>query len=212
MKYQCLNRKTNVSTLCVVSILIFIMIRCFYSVIQFTIFAVPSDVEHHESLNPFDVNEEELSFPLAFSILVHNDFERFQTLLNSIYRTHNFYCIHIDKKSPISLHLTAANFTKQLGSNVYLIPYSEAILVKRGYFSVLEAELKCARTAIQQSKKWKYYINLSGHDFPLRTNWELVVALKSLGGANVIHGRRAWKRIWAVPPQYTYNNMSVSVE
>ena len=33
-------------------------------------------------------------------------------------------------------------------------------------------------------KKWKYYINLTGLEFPLKTNWELVQILSTYKGAN----------------------------
>nr|CAH8832055.1 unnamed protein product [Trichobilharzia regenti] len=35
---------------------------------------------------------------------------------------------------------------------------------------------------------WKYVLNTNGKELPLRTNWELVKALKALNGANVIGG------------------------
>ena len=35
-------------------------------------------------------------------------------------------------------------------------------------------------------KKWKYFINLTGQEFPLKTNLELVRILSSYNGANDI--------------------------
>uniref|UniRef100_A0A5K3G5T2 PSD1 domain-containing protein n=2 Tax=Mesocestoides corti TaxID=53468 RepID=A0A5K3G5T2_MESCO len=44
---------------------------------------------------------------------------------------------------------------------------------------------------------WKYLVNLVGQDFPLRTNMELVAALKALNGSNLVEsvelGRFAWR-------------------
>ena len=40
--------------------------------------------------------------------------------------------------------------------------------------------------ALLKYKKWKYFINLTGQEFPLRTNWELVQILKVLGGVTII--------------------------
>lgn len=34
------------------------------------------------------------------------------------------------------------------------------------------------------STKWKYFINVCGQDFPLKTNLEIVRMLKSLWGSN----------------------------
>lgn len=38
--------------------------------------------------------------------------------------------------------------------------------------------------------KWRYFINLTGQEFPLKTNKELVKILKSFKGANDISGTR----------------------
>ena len=42
------------------------------------------------------VSKEELDFPLAFSILFHKDLEQVENLLRTIYRPHNWYCLHLD--------------------------------------------------------------------------------------------------------------------
>ena len=42
-------------------------------------------------------------------------------------------------------------------------------------------------------KKWKYFINLTGQEFPLRTNWELVQILKAHNNGNMISVIR-WDR------------------
>lgn len=41
---------------------------------------------------------EEVDFPLAFQILTFKDAVQFEYLLKAIYRPHNEYCIHTDKK------------------------------------------------------------------------------------------------------------------
>ena len=42
------------------------------------------------------VSKEELDFPLAFSILFHKNLEQVENLLRTIYRPHNWYCLHLD--------------------------------------------------------------------------------------------------------------------
>ena len=44
---------------------------------------------------------------------------------------------------------------------------------------------------------WKYFINLTGQEFPLRTNLELIQILKSYNGGNAINGQK-WDRLAAV--------------
>ena len=40
--------------------------------------------------------------------------------------------------------------------------------------------------ALLKYRKWKYFINLTGQEFPLKTNWELVQILKALNGTNIV--------------------------
>ena len=51
-------------------------------------------------------------------------------------------------------------------------------------------------------KAWKYFINLTGQEFPLRTNSELVDILTAFGGANSLEGTR--KRSGCLPPHITH--------
>ena len=46
----------------------------------------------------------------------------------------------------------------------------------------------CMTLLYDQSDQWKYFLNLSGLDFPLKTNFELVRILKSYRGANDVDG------------------------
>lgn len=38
-------------------------------------------------------------------------------------------------------------------------------------------------------KSWKYFINLSGMEFPLKTNGDLVKILKAYNGTNELEGK-----------------------
>ena len=58
-----------------------------------------------------------------------------------------------------------------------------------GSHSVLMAELSCIHELVKSGEKWKYYINLTGEEFPLVTNLELVHLLRSLHGKNIINCR-----------------------
>ena len=35
------------------------------------------------------------------------------------------------------------------------------------------------------AKSWKYYINLTGQEFPLKTNLKIVEILQAMNGANI---------------------------
>ncbi|KAL5016434.1 hypothetical protein ScPMuIL_006023 [Solemya velum] len=144
------------------------------------------------------LTEEEKNFPLAFSILVHTEVELLERLLRAIYRPQNFYCIHIDakieRKERAALEGIVGCFP-----NVFLA--SRSIRVAWGSFQVLEAEMVCLRD-MWRHQAWKYYINLAGQEFPLRTNYELVRILQAMDGANFVHSsfRGAKKAKWEGAP------------
>jgi len=129
-------------------------------------------------------SEEELNFPLAYSILLFKDVEQFERLLRAIYRPQNFYCIHVDKKSEKSVQDAVGAIVECL-ENVFMAP--KQFDVQWGTFSVLEPELSCMSELLKY-KKWKYFINLTGQEFPLKTNWEIVKILKIFNGSNNLEG------------------------
>ncbi|TPP57915.1 Glycosyltransferase 14 family member [Fasciola gigantica] len=146
------------------------------------------------------IQEEELKFPLAFSLIVYRDIDRAIRLLRTIYRPHNYYCIHVDKKASASYFLVMKEAVRRIGSNVFLIPESERIPIVWGQMSTLDADLTCAKRLLEFSSSWRYWINLTGHEFPLRTNWELVEALKAVRGANLVSGFRDLREFGRLPP------------
>ena len=48
---------------------------------------------------PNAITEDEKNFPIAFSFLVYHNFDQLEQLLMSVYRTNNFYCLHVDKSA-----------------------------------------------------------------------------------------------------------------
>ena len=57
------------------------------------------------------------------------------------------------------------------------------------FYSILEPELECMKELYEWDDKWKYFINLSGMEFPLVTNGDLVRILKIYDGANEMEGK-----------------------
>lgn len=70
--------------------------------------------------------------------------------------------------------------------NVFEAP--RQVNVTWGTFTVLEAELVCMEALLRTHSTWRYVINLTGQEFPLKTNKELVAILRSYRGANDIYG------------------------
>ena len=129
------------------------------------------------------VSREEADFPLAFSILMYKDVEQFERLLRAIYRPQNFYCVHIDVKASSAVH-DAVRAIASCFRNIF-VP-QRLINVVWSMFSVLEAELICMEELLRY--KWKYFINLTGQEFPLKTNLDIIKIVKVLNGSNNIEG------------------------
>jgi len=131
------------------------------------------------------LTELERDFPIAFSLLMYKDVEQAERLLRAIYRPQNFYCIHVDAKSDESIY-SAVQGVASCFENVHVL--ATRVDVQWGYFSVLEPELLCMEHLWNRSAAWRYFINLTGQEFPLRTNYELVRILQAYKGANDVEG------------------------
>ncbi|XP_074659037.1 beta-1,3-galactosyl-O-glycosyl-glycoprotein beta-1,6-N-acetylglucosaminyltransferase-like [Tubulanus polymorphus] len=127
------------------------------------------------------LTETERQFPIAFSILIYADLERFERLLRMIYRPQNYYCVHVDAKSSAEF-MAAVRGISDCFPNVFLSP--ERYDVVWGKLSVLQPEISCMKQLLIMGKSWKYFINLTGQEAPLKTNFELVNILKTYNGAN----------------------------
>ncbi|XP_078395381.1 N-acetyllactosaminide beta-1,6-N-acetylglucosaminyl-transferase-like isoform X1 [Cetorhinus maximus] len=137
----------------------------------------------HCSRSP--LTAEEISFPLAFIITVHKEFETFESLFRAIYRPHNLYCIHVDEKSPGHFHRKLQRLQSCFG-NVFLASRMEPIIY--GGMSRLEADIRCLTDLLELRANWKYVLNLCGQDYPLKTNLQIIRHLKTFKGKNITPG------------------------
>ena len=126
---------------------------------------------------------EEQDFPLAFSMRMHANVAQAERLLRAIYRPQNVYCIHIDRASSPIIQ-TAMRSIISCFPNMFMSSLNEEFVYES--FSPVEADLQCVRQLLASRVAWKYYLNLAGTEFPLRTNLELVRVLKRLNGTNDI--------------------------
>ncbi|XP_045174034.2 N-acetyllactosaminide beta-1,6-N-acetylglucosaminyl-transferase-like [Mercenaria mercenaria] len=129
------------------------------------------------------ISTEEKLFPLAFALKIHTSANQAHRLLRYIYREHNIYCVHVDKKAPVEIY----NRFKRIEScfdNIIVI--KDRISVVYSTIRQVEAELKCMEAVSAAKQKWRYYINLTGQEFMLKTNLEIVKILKLLNGTNDI--------------------------
>ena len=129
----------------------------------------------------------EEEFPIAYTIEMFKDVAQSERLLRAIYRPEHTYCIHVDKKSGESVHRAMANIASCF-DNVFMS--STNVDVQWGGFTLLEADLICMKDLWNSKRMWKYLINLTGQEFPLRTNYELVQILRAYSGANDLEGTK----------------------
>lgn len=134
----------------------------------------------------FYVSEEELSFPLAFSMTVHSEAQQIIRFLKVIYRPHNVYCIHYDQKSSSTFRRIFNNLAKCLENVV--IP-KKTVSIVYGCYPILEAQLSCMTDLLEMRSKfpWKYTTTLCGKEVPLRTNREMVNLLQEMNGLPVLY-------------------------
>ena len=127
-------------------------------------------------------SKEEMEFPLAFSLKMYRNPERAERLLRAIYRPQNFYCIHVDAKAEEHVY----NIMRAISDCFPNVMMSQRLDVRWGTMSVVEAELVCMRTLWKYH--WEYLLNLTGEEFPLKTNGQNVRILKTFNGTNAVHG------------------------
>ena len=136
----------------------------------------------YQSYPNISLSQEEKYYPIAFSLTVYRNAEQVERLIRSIYTPQNYYCIHVDKKSPPAFLQAMMNYAKCFNNIIVL----NLISVIPATFSRIQADLYCMKSLLFHHHNWKYWINLSGEEYPLMTNKELVRYLKSLHGQNEI--------------------------
>nr|XP_040052013.1 beta-1,3-galactosyl-O-glycosyl-glycoprotein beta-1,6-N-acetylglucosaminyltransferase-like [Gasterosteus aculeatus aculeatus] len=135
----------------------------------------------------FPLSRVEEDFPLAYSVVVHHKVQNFERLLRAIYAPQNIYCIHVDQKSDASVYSAISAITSCF-PNVFMV--SQRVDVVYAAWSRVQADINCMADLYNATTKWKYFINLCGQDFPLKTNLEIVNALLSLGGDNSMESEK----------------------
>lgn len=105
------------------------------------------------------------SMSVAYLILVHRLPNQFKKLFKAIYESTNFYLIHIDKKANQEIGKDIRSFLEQY-PNVHILNSENVIW---GGYSMVQAELDGIKYLLSMDAKWDYFINLSGQDYPLKS-------------------------------------------
>lgn len=102
---------------------------------------------------------------IAYFILVHRFPEQFKRLFRAIHDPANHYVIHVDKSSGAAIEADIAAFIAPFANSEMLV--SQRALW--GGYSLVEAELRGMTQLLAANRDWTHYINLSGQDFPLKS-------------------------------------------
>ena len=102
---------------------------------------------------------------LAYFVLIHRYPEQFSKLFRAIYDPNNYYLIHVDKKAGVAVK----EFVKELLMGFENTAILESQNVLWGGYSMVDVELRGMSALLKSHFKWDYFINLSGQDYPLRS-------------------------------------------
>jgi len=102
---------------------------------------------------------------IAYLILVHRYPNQFKRLFRAILHPANYYLVHVDKRSGVGLQTEIQDFLSGF-ANASLLK-SQSILW--GGYSMVDTELRGIEELLKISSEWEFFINLSGQDFPLKS-------------------------------------------
>ena len=119
---------------------------------------------------------------IAYLILVHRYPNQFKRLFRAIYHPANYHLVHVDKRSGVGLQTEIQDFLSGF-PNASLLK-SESTLW--GGYSLVDAELRGIKKLLKMGLKWEFFINLSGQDFPLKSQTHIQAFLSHNIGKDFI--------------------------
>ena len=120
---------------------------------------------------------------LAYVITAHRNPRQLLRLLARIRHAGNTYVLHVDKAAPADVHAAARQFASH-NDNCSVIP-SERIIW--GSWRLTHAQIRGLAEALRLSHDWQYCINLTGQDYPLKSQSEIAATLAAgPAGANYL--------------------------
>lgn len=89
--------------------------------------------------------------------------------------------MHVDQKSPKQFQEAVQSIVSCF-PNVFIATKLERVVYAS--WSRVQADLNCMKDLLNSHIQWRYLLNTCGTDFPIKTNREMVKALKVLNGRN----------------------------
>ncbi|WP_395945983.1 beta-1,6-N-acetylglucosaminyltransferase [Brevundimonas sp.] len=102
---------------------------------------------------------------IAYLLLVHRFPDQFERLFKAIHHPAHHYVVHVDANADASVAAQIETF---------LSAYPNAAMLERrpalwGGYSLVDAELRGMAKLLEMGADWEFFINLSGQDFPLKS-------------------------------------------
>ncbi|CAD5223446.1 unnamed protein product [Bursaphelenchus okinawaensis] len=174
---------------------------------------LPMDCKLIKSRNffsPVPTTSLEANYPLAFVRTVYTDYRYIELMLAAGYQPQNYYCYAIDQKSSDMFKMRIQAMANCF-PNVFVLNRTRK-LDSWGHNQDW-AHLDCIKMLREKGRKWKYVQILQNHEFPLKTNFEMVQIYKWMKGANDIEsvkepGRVNYKLNWTYPNLGIFKNES----
>lgn len=112
---------------------------------------------------------------IGYLLLVHRFPEQFKRLFKAIYDPRNTYVVHVDKNSGAALDANIRHFLQPYGNAEVM----EGRAALWGGYSLVDAELRGMQHLLAMDQNWTHFINLSGQDFPLKTQAQVMAHLRA---------------------------------
>ena len=115
---------------------------------------------------------------IAYIILCHKNSEQVSLLVNKLNSANNDFYVHVDKK--------VESFDLPNLKNVYVLPKEKKVSVQWATKSMIIATLNTIDFLLKSKKEYDYIFLISGQDFPLKSNDEIVSFLNNNNDKNFI--------------------------
>ncbi|CAD5212883.1 unnamed protein product [Bursaphelenchus okinawaensis] len=125
----------------------------------------------------------EADFPYAVARNVYKDYYYLELVLAATYQPQNCYCYAIDRSADHLFRARLKALAKCLPNVIVATEYRD--MDSAGHRMDL-AHIDCLNVLRNGTMKWKYVQLLQNHDFPTKTNYEMVAIMRWLNGSNAV--------------------------
>lgn len=116
------------------------------------------------------LDRQEVTMGLAYCILAHKNPAQIARLLQAIAHPDNLYVLHYEKRAPRAEHEALARLAEG-NPQLHLLASRH---ISWGRFSQIGTQLKAMEHLLRSDRKWSHFITLSGQDFPLKPQTDMV--------------------------------------